>query len=135
MNDRAADIWEPLFVLADVAGGEWPTKARDAAVGLTALAQEESPIVSLLLDLWILFAQEGFAGNGATPKPKGGSRIFSRDLVAALNASVDRPWVALRKGKEVTELWAIPAVAPLRNQAKDLVDWGNGSERVTWRMT
>src|SRR4051794_17238632 len=24
LNDRAADVWEPLFALAEVAGGEWP---------------------------------------------------------------------------------------------------------------
>src|ERR1051326_6181815 len=31
LHDRAADIWEPLFVLADLAGGDWPRKARQAA--------------------------------------------------------------------------------------------------------
>ena len=42
LNDRAADIWEPLLVLAEIAGGDWPAKAREAAVGLTARAQEGS---------------------------------------------------------------------------------------------
>src|SRR5262249_13137110 len=27
LNDRAADIWEPLFVIADLAGGSWPELA------------------------------------------------------------------------------------------------------------
>src|SRR5206468_198244 len=31
LNDRAADIWEPLLALAELAGGEWPAKAREAA--------------------------------------------------------------------------------------------------------
>jgi hypothetical protein len=30
LNDRAADIREPLFVLADLAGGEWPESIRRA---------------------------------------------------------------------------------------------------------
>jgi len=35
LNDRAADIWEPLLVVADLAGGIWPELAREAAVGLS----------------------------------------------------------------------------------------------------
>src|SRR5438128_1586019 len=61
LNDRAADIWEPLLALAELAGSDWPVKARNAALGLTAVAQEESPIVALLLDLWIMFVQQGCA--------------------------------------------------------------------------
>ena len=36
LNDRAADIWEPLLALADLAGGEWPKLARDAALRMSA---------------------------------------------------------------------------------------------------
>jgi hypothetical protein len=32
LNDRAADAWEPLLAIADVAGGEWPARARTAAL-------------------------------------------------------------------------------------------------------
>ena len=28
LNDRAADAWEPLFAIADAAGGGWPARAR-----------------------------------------------------------------------------------------------------------
>src|SRR5437660_2603500 len=48
LNDRAADIWEPLFALADIAGGDWPAKARRAAEGLTASAHGRSPLGALL---------------------------------------------------------------------------------------
>ena len=34
LNDRAAEAWEPLFAIADLAGGEWPAQARAAAVAL-----------------------------------------------------------------------------------------------------
>ncbi len=56
MNDRAADIWEPLLVLADLAGGQWPQTARHAAETLTAAAHESNPIGSLLLDSCVAFA-------------------------------------------------------------------------------
>jgi hypothetical protein len=41
LEDRAADVWEPLIAVADVAGGHWPTRARDAALKLTAEAAED----------------------------------------------------------------------------------------------
>ena len=36
LDDRAADVWEPLLAIADCAGGEWPSRARSAAVSLCA---------------------------------------------------------------------------------------------------
>jgi hypothetical protein len=103
LNDRAADIWEPLLVLADLAGGDWPEKARQAAVGLTASAQEESPIGALLLDLLILFVEQRAAGQ---------VKVFTRDLVAGLNCRPDRPWSVLRRGKMVTDMWLSQQLRP-----------------------
>ena len=34
LNDRQADAWDPLFAIAEVAGGEWPERARAAAKAL-----------------------------------------------------------------------------------------------------
>src|SRR5204863_880981 len=31
LGNRAVDVWEPLIVIADLAGGEWHQSARDAA--------------------------------------------------------------------------------------------------------
>ena len=35
LNDRAADNWEPLLAIADRAGGDWPERARKAALALS----------------------------------------------------------------------------------------------------
>jgi hypothetical protein len=35
MGDRAADAWEPLFAIADLAGGDWPRRSRKAALALS----------------------------------------------------------------------------------------------------
>jgi len=35
LDDRAADIWEPLFAIADALGGDWPQRARRAAIALS----------------------------------------------------------------------------------------------------
>lgn len=34
LDDRAADVWEPLLAIADVAGDDWPQRAREAALEL-----------------------------------------------------------------------------------------------------
>ncbi|MFH5822247.1 DUF3631 domain-containing protein [Georgenia sp. AZ-5] len=40
LEDRAADLWEPLLAVADTAGGSWPSRARQAAVALVAQAAD-----------------------------------------------------------------------------------------------
>jgi hypothetical protein len=101
-----------LLALADLAGGDWPEKARNAALGLTAVAQEESPIGALLLDLLVMFAQPGCAKGNEWMKDHGGVRMFSRDLVASLNYRTDRPWLVLHRGKAVTETWLSQQLRP-----------------------
>lgn len=55
VDDRAADVWEPLISVADLAGGEWPQLARDAAVALVKSASADdtarSPKLQLLADI------------------------------------------------------------------------------------
>lgn len=100
MNDRAADIWEPLLALADPAGGEWPELAKQAALGLSASAQENSPIGSLLFSIWFVLTTTGV------------ERMFSRTLVEALNSMADRPRGAMRNGKGITEAWLAEQLRP-----------------------
>ena len=39
VQDRAADTWEPLVAIADAAGGDWPGRARAAALIMTGEAE------------------------------------------------------------------------------------------------
>jgi hypothetical protein len=57
IEDRAADMWEPLFAIADIAGGEWPKRARTAAVALVAVVRDIEPSLNLrlLADLRTVF--------------------------------------------------------------------------------
>jgi len=102
LHDRAADIWEPLFILADLAGGDWPQKARQAAVGLTAITQEHNPSSSFLFDLFFIFM--------VNKEP----RMFTLDLVDWLNSArfAQRPWREARKGKPVTDIWLAQQLRP-----------------------
>jgi hypothetical protein len=60
IEDRNADIWEPLLAVGDLAGGEWPERARVAAVALVALTMASRPSlgIRLLADLKTAFDQD-----------------------------------------------------------------------------
>jgi hypothetical protein len=111
LNDRAADIWEPLFVIADLARGEWPEKARAAALALTAGAQQSSPAGSLLFDLAYLFE---FVFRK--------ERAFSQDIVKSLNCDyfATRPWREARNGKPITEIWLSQQLRPYGARPKNM---------------
>jgi hypothetical protein len=100
LNDRAADIWEPLFALADLAGESWPKVARDAAVALTSRASEMNPIGSLLMDIALAFVKSGM------------DRLPTRVLLEDLNSQSGRPWAEPKNGKPITDLWLAQQLRP-----------------------
>ena len=57
VEDRDADMWEPLLAVADAVGGDWPNEARVAAVTLVTSAREREPSlgIRLLADLKTVF--------------------------------------------------------------------------------
>ena len=57
IEDRDADVWEPLLAIADGAGGDWPARAREAAKALVGAAREAEPSLGLrlLADLRTVF--------------------------------------------------------------------------------
>jgi putative DNA primase/helicase len=65
LHDRAADNWEPLLAIADRAGGEWPERARKAALALSGhgASEDGSLGVMLLGDIKAIFEQH------STPRP------------------------------------------------------------------
>jgi hypothetical protein len=91
LGDRTADVWEPLFAIADLAGDGWPERAREAAITLAGAdkADEESLGVRLLSDIRAVF------GERKTTK------LPSADLVSALIAIEDAPWADLH-GRALT---------------------------------
>jgi hypothetical protein len=60
IEDRNADVWEPLLAIADAAGGDWPKRARCCAVALVADARTSGGGfgVQLLADLRTVFGNE-----------------------------------------------------------------------------
>jgi len=87
LNDRAADNWTPLLILADLAGGDWPAKALLAAVALSGGVDGESLGLNgqLLADIRDVF---GAAGVDKLP---------SRDMADRLAKIEGRPWAEYGK--------------------------------------
>jgi hypothetical protein len=44
VEDRAADVWEPLFVIAHAAGGDWPARCEAACIALVDDTDEEASL-------------------------------------------------------------------------------------------
>jgi putative DNA primase/helicase len=93
LNDRAADNWEALFAIADVAGGEWPARARRAALALSVGPDEEdqsSRAQLLLADVRGLFQRTD------------DDRLTTKELLRELNALEGRPWADYSRGKGIS---------------------------------
>jgi hypothetical protein len=95
IQDRAADVWEPLIAVADVAGGKWPTLAREAAVALVAAASDTEPSLGLILlaDTRTVFNDPALGYPDA---------MSSKELLEELYLLKESPWSDL-KGKPLDE--------------------------------
>jgi hypothetical protein len=81
IEDRAADTWEPLVIIADHAGGDWPDRARNAAKGLTEQAASDSQVsdrVRLLAD-----CRKAFGADTA---------LSTATLLDRLKSEPEAPW-------------------------------------------
>jgi uncharacterized protein DUF3631 len=83
LSDRATDICEPLLAIADMAGGDWPSKARDALVELCAAGDVAEDCIGIKL---LAAIREIFEVGKV-------DRISTKDLLAALiERDCDEPW-------------------------------------------
>lgn len=91
LNDRAQDCWEPLLAIADLAGGEWPGRARAAAQALHGI-EEEAPSINaeLLTDIREVFDHQQ------------ASRMTSVRLLELLTEDEDAPWATWQRGRPMT---------------------------------
>jgi hypothetical protein len=88
LDDRAQDIIEPLLAIADEMGGEWPERARKAAVALLAgedREDSESLGVRLLRDIRTVFDGE-----------EGADRLATGVILEKLHDAEEAPWGSLR---------------------------------------
>jgi hypothetical protein len=84
IEDRNADVWEPLIAIADELGGAWPNKAREAAVALVAASKEREPSlgVRLLTDLRTVFGDSEYMATAV--------------ILQALHDIEEAPWANMK---------------------------------------
>jgi hypothetical protein len=108
VEDRDADVWEPLIAVADAAGGEWPAKARAAAVAFVTQSKDSTPSIGirLLADLRSVFGVQNTVSTDA--------------LLSALYELPESPWSEIAAGKPLNA----------RELAKRLGEYGIKSKSV-----
>jgi Protein of unknown function (DUF3631) len=81
IDDRAQDCWEPLLAIADLAGGDWPDRARAAALELSGEGEREDDSMTALLLKDVLSVFEN-----------GGGHFRTVDLIDELSKIEESPW-------------------------------------------
>ncbi|MBI4914031.1 MAG: DUF3631 domain-containing protein [Acidobacteria bacterium] len=91
LHDRAQDNWESLLAIADLAGGDWPSLARNAALKLSQDgAVSPSTSIELLADI-----------RGAFLAKKV-EKITTEDLIKELASDSSKAWGEYSHGKPIT---------------------------------
>lgn len=84
IEDRDADVWEPLISVADAAGGYWSERARNAAVFMVRQSKETPATLGIRLLADIQRVMEGR------------DRIWTDDLLTELRAIETAPWASIK---------------------------------------
>jgi putative DNA primase/helicase len=99
INDRAADNWRSLLNIADQIGGEWPEKARRAALAMEGARQDAEPDTEsrrLLADIRSVFRNHKFEKG----EPEA---LKIAELIAGLTLA-ESPWRSYNRGKPISEV-------------------------------
>jgi hypothetical protein len=105
LSDRAADIWEPLLALAEVAGPMWAERARIAAVtiSLSSVDDSLSEGQQLLRDIRTVLENEQRAADFISTRDLIGVAADQYVEATGLCAIEDGPWVVYnRTGRPIT---------------------------------
>jgi Protein of unknown function (DUF3631) len=91
LDDRAWSNWKPLFAIADVAGGSWPERVRQAALALGGRDDSDSEDVGTLAlrHIWEILNPNAEPGE---PFLEPLEAISTADLVGKLTENEEGPW-------------------------------------------
>ncbi|MEU9259742.1 DUF3631 domain-containing protein [Streptomyces sp. NPDC048212] len=91
VEDRAADTWEPLVIVAELAGGPWPRRARVACARMVAAemaTEEDHPGgARILADIRRIFAAQREVDS-----------LSTEDLLHHLRQDPEGPWAEWGRG-------------------------------------
>jgi hypothetical protein len=97
-DNRLGDNWRLQFAIADLAGGEWPELARQAAQQLSAVVSVASVGVRLLAAIKTAFDDHGELNLPANDT----DAMSSADLIKALTEEPDSEWAEWKSGKPLS---------------------------------
>ncbi|MEW1696461.1 DUF3631 domain-containing protein [Streptomyces sp. NPDC091278] len=86
VEDRAADTWQPLVAVADLAGGTWSEAARAACLAMTKHEAEQDQDNSALNLRLLADVRRAFAAEGNPALLRTGR------LIGILNEDTESPW-------------------------------------------
>jgi hypothetical protein len=117
LRDRQMDAWEPLFAIADMAGGTWPTRARYAALALSPALDDRGQAVGvrLLHDI-----REVLLGDE--------DRIHLKVLAARLNDLEDVGWGGWNDGDGIASREISKHLRPFELEPKQMKIDGLGGK-------
>jgi hypothetical protein len=118
VDDRAADNWTPLAAVSDLAGGDWPDRARKAAEVLTHESDETEAALSLsrrlLADLRDIF---------------GDARcLYTTTILERLYRVAEAPW-STWKGRGLTDRDLADKLREYGVRSRDVRERGTGPQR------
>jgi Protein of unknown function (DUF3631) len=91
LGDRANEVWETLLAIAEFAGGEWPERARSAAIELAGNEPDtESVGVQLLKAIFEILNPKSSDSESCSLPPI--EQMATSDLLAALLERESEPW-------------------------------------------
>jgi hypothetical protein len=118
ISHRDADNWRPLLRIAALVGGDWPQRARDAAIALNGRTVAVGDVVPLLTDIFAAFG--------------GRERLTTAELTAAMLA-LEEPsadWrIAYKKGP-INEYWLRDHLRGLVHAPEHERKWKAGKKTV-----
>ena len=91
LNNRAAANWRLLLAIAELAGGDWPRRAREAAERLSRNRRQPSDGVKLLIAIKRMFLSSG------------AKVLASKTIVAELIKDPTDIWVEYNHGGPITQ--------------------------------
>jgi hypothetical protein len=101
ITDRPADVWEPLLMVADLAGGDWPKLAREACTALVTGSKDDTETTGTRLltdirDVWPRGAgtsgTSGTALIGQVPDVPLVPHMGTDELLRLLHGVDEAPW-------------------------------------------
>jgi hypothetical protein len=90
IQDRNADVWEPIIAVAEALGGKWPSLARQAAIALIAEGKDADTSTGVLL---LTHTKTVFENS---------EQLWSKTILARLIDLPESPWADIY-GKPLDE--------------------------------